>query len=483
MKMKKLGLSIVTTFMLTTHSYAIGDAAVIVPAIETTTASVTSLTSALVANMGLSMSTEGFGANASLLTGNVASVTSKWVPEPFQDNVNNVVGACLQDLKGSLFKGIKWPSVEICGNDIIADLKADIDTYLNKMKLKYDWQILGPRSGLIALERKEPTAFIRQAKKNNLNNVTQANKEPSKTGMDNSIKNINNSSDALNAGEKNKINYDIIVYNQTLENIKTIAKGEETLGVKFNAAIEASASNQMVENTHIDFHIQDTRRLNQQQINLYQNILEYKRQKSLGADKNVIDENKITNVSLFENMIAFEPKTFKVEIPGTKETDGKGGTTSKKMTVDLIAQNVRSLATYLDDQAAGKDLSSSSLEFSDKFLKEYFAHSEEKFNPSDINNFNYLVQAIKLLGDTLSDVKELTKNNSENGQAQLTNRWLEGLLHMQLLQIAQDFQATRSTLNVSHNNANLQIALMKNMTDKLRLLNYTNANINTMLKK
>jgi len=470
-KIKRITVLIILIFSLNSSAFAGVDTIAMLPVLKNIFKGVADTTKAVSGAMSFQASTNGFGLNASVLTNKVSDVTSKWVPQPFQDNVKNVVGSCLNDLKSKLFKKIKWPSVNVCGHDIIADLKNDIDDYIGQINEKMNWTING-FTFVSSLQRQENTAFIKKTKKEmitDLQNIYNSG-NIGQSGLKASIDNINNSHDSHDIAKKKRVLYDVLTHNETLQDIVNISKNIETLGVKFNSAVVASASKQKNESLHMDLQIEDTQRLSNQQINMFQNVLEYKRLHNLGVDDKTVDQNKITNVSLFDSYMILRDKNTNVKLPGTKG----------KVVLDLISSKIESLASVFQENSS---LSSSSLDFSEKFFKEYYKYSDSKgISKENLDQFSYLTQAIKSFRDSMHNIKELSKNTSQEGNSLRNNAYLEGIMNLMLIQIAQDYQATKSTLNVNNINHSMEISLLKNISDKLRLLNYTNANLNTVLK-
>jgi len=279
--MKKKIIFIMTLIILNTNAFGIVPVAAttgLLPVLKNIFKGTKQVFGAVKSTGLLQVSTSGFGIQASLLTNKVSQVTGQWVPEPFQDNVKNVVGSCLQDLQAKLFKRIKWPSVKVCGHDIIADLRDDIDNYIKEYIVRFNIELFG-RSGLITYRKggEYPEKDIRKTKKDIFNMVSQYANNPASSGINNSIDNINNLNDTLNQAEKREVVYNVLTYNQTLQNIKDISNGLNTLGVNFNSSIVESAGKQIEEDKHIAFQIKDTERLNQEEINLFSNIFEYRK--------------------------------------------------------------------------------------------------------------------------------------------------------------------------------------------------------------
>jgi len=421
-KIKRITVLIILIFSLNSSAFAGVDTIAMLPVLKNIFKGVADTTKAVSGAMSFQASTNGFGLNASVF-------------------VKNVVGSCLNDLKSKLFKKIKWPSVNVCGHDIIADLKNDIDDYIGQINEKMNWTING-FTFVSSLQRQENTAFIKKTKKEmitDLQNIYNSG-NIGQSGLKASIDNINNSHDSHDIAKKKRVLYDVLTHNETLQDIVNISKNIETLGVKFNSAVVASASKQKNESLHMDLQIEDTQRLSNQQINMFQNVLEYKRLHNLGVDDKTVDQNKITNVSLFDSYMILRDKNTNVKLPGTKG----------KVVLDLISSKIESLASVFQENSS---LSSSSLDFSEKFFKEYYKYSDSKgISKENLDQFSYLTQAIKSFRDSMHNIKELSKNTSQEGNSLRNNAYLEGIMNLMLIQIAQDYQATKSTLNVNNIN-------------------------------
>jgi len=457
--MKKIVLSIVTVLTLNTQSFAFATLAPLLEVMNVANKGIEGIDSVL----NLSITSDGISADGRILTDKVADNMTQWVPEPFQDNAKNAVDACLKDLKKSLMKNIKWPSVEICGHDIVADLKADIDDYLGALKLKYGWQS-GHSSLVTSRTGKEPTEYLKKKNKEKLKEAINNNQAPADFGIKRGLDNANNSSDRAYEDDKNNVNFDIINYNQTLEDIKNISKGLVTLGVTFNPAIVSSANKQVNENTFIDIAIKRGIRNNQQLLNTFDNILKYKEVAREGGTDEAVENNKILNPTFLKNLVVLAPKNSKVNIAGT----------SGKTQIDYIGHSVKSIFNYMTEGTSPM--------LKPELAKEYFKNADETYVANDVDNFNYLVQGVKIYSDTMANYEQLVADNSENGKHRQITELLEGMLKMNFINLAQDYQYGKAMLNISNASDNVQIALLKNIADKIRLLNYTNANLNTVIK-
>lgn len=473
-KYQKVFLSLILIGTLNTNIYAF-DSAATIPILTSISEAMKSVDGVL----NISLGVDGFGADGRVLTDKVSNALTDYVPEPFRDNAKNAVDACLKDLRGKLFKDIKWPSVEVCGHDIMSDLKADVANYLKQLGTKYEWSLLGGGKGNgglpISGTKGENKEWLKKHNKEVLKETISKNENPSANGIKAGMDNANNNSDKSYEYNKNEVNYDTVNYTQTLEDIKNISKNINTLGVNFNPAIVTSAGKQMNENTFIDVAITRNMRTNQQLINTYENVLKYREVANEGGTQEEVDNNKINNPAYLKNILVLVPKNITVPVTGASDEAKASGKTQ----MDHISHSVQSILNFYTDSYEN---GSSSPMLKADFLKEYFKNTGQDFISNDVDTYNYLVQATKIYHDAMFTQNELKADNSEEGKTQKLLVALESILKMQFVQVSQDYQYGKVMLNTTNASNNLQIALLKNIADKLRLLNYTNANLNTIIK-
>ena len=473
--MKKIlssSLIIGSLLLIPQTSFALTETATLLPVLKNIFKAGTDTLQAVKTSMNITASTNGFGINAQAMTNQVSNVASKWVPEPFQDNVKNVVGSCLQDLQGKLFKKIKWPSATICGHDIIADIKQDIDDQLKDINIKIIFTINGP-SLVSPLYQSENTEYIRKVKQKMINDLNGVYNEGdfSNKGIQSALDAINNTSDAKQANKQEDAIQKVITWNSTLDNIDKISKNLEVLGVHFNPTIVSSAAHYLSNDSKLtDAIISETKRYNRQDLNLFKNFFEYKKVNQIYShnhNNDIVDKNRILNVSKLSNYIVFDQgdKKYNITIPGAKGKDIK---------VNLIANKITTLDKVTNP-------SSSDLGFNRKFFRNNYKDNGSNVNSNNITNFNYLTQAVKIYKNINENFGDLIQDTSNNGMQFRSTAYLEGIMQLLMIQIAQDYQYGVSDLNIKTNNAAITHSLLKNISDKLRLLHYTDANLNSIL--
>lgn len=469
MKLKKIFL-IIPIFCINTSLFA-ADAAVLLPTLKSIYDAGTETLNSVNGFMNASLGINGLSADASILTTKVSAATTKWVPEPLQDNAQNAVQSCLQDFRQQLFSGISWPSVSICGRDIMADLKEDIADYIEKIGLTYSQKWLGEN----AWEKENKYNFgSEDEEKNYEKKVTQIketisnNKNPAIAGKTAAVKQANTTSEQEYSFKKELLNYDIINYNQTLENIATISKGAKTLGINYNEALMTPANEHKLYNQTLDSVLIDTKRENQQLVNTFENIFKYKEiEENLASNKNItssektkiINFNKITNQNMLKNYLV---------VGKTSKTVSSNDSSILKSDIEETQHNFFNLAPYYD--------------YSNGKISSIPSGIDELETPLD-TNLNYLTQARNIYKDVIKMSGEKTAQNTEEMYKRQLINLLEGNLKLQLIQIAQDYQYGKSMLNITNTNQNIQNSFLKTINDQLRLLQFTTSNINIDLKK
>jgi hypothetical protein len=457
--MKKLFVLLI--LLIGVNSYAVVTEAGAIPILKNLYKSGVEMTKTLGGIQGTiksSLNLDGFSVDGAVLTDKIAKETTEWVPSPFKDNAQNAVQACLQDFRKQLFAAIKWPSVNICGYDLIGDLKQDINDYLIALASNMEKKYGNLGANTKANESSEEKTENKAQKKNQLRETASNHNHPGITGRQKGIDMINDNSSFSFGIHREQQTFDNINLGRTLENIRNISNGMRVLGLKYNNDLLIPANlykNQSIIQTDV---IKNNMVYNQKEINSFTNILKYKEVEKIlkdngKTDNNLVIANKVNN-QMVKNYIVVRSNTEDISVPGT----------NGKMTKVITEHEYQPFLEVYDNGKIDNDV-----------LEEFNGNNKS-------NNFNYLIQANKIFSDVMNTTAQFVDSSDKDSKHRTLVTLLEGLNKLSLIQIAQDYQYDKVMLNITNNNSNVHTSLLKTLNDKIRLLQLTLNNLNIDLK-